>query len=196
MNTFTIDEQNQIVAYATAEEAAAAATTPFHTFTTREQLAELAAQWPAERLLAIWNTLPGVPAAKHYKNAQALLTRIWQRIQRLAEPPAAKAPAVAAAGAQGPKGAPAARRASSKTTRAGKAAKAKTRAQAAEPAKAPRPGSKAALVITLLRRKNGATLAEIMEKMHWQKHYADVQIMPTCVGNAACGAVSTAMESA
>jgi hypothetical protein len=34
----------------------------------------------------------------------------------------------------------------------------------------PREGSKMALVIAMLQRKNGATLAEIMGKMGWQKH--------------------------
>jgi hypothetical protein len=62
MTTFTIDDQNQIVAFATPEAAAASTATPFDTFTTQKQLAELAAQWPAERLLAIWNSLPALPA--------------------------------------------------------------------------------------------------------------------------------------
>lgn len=66
---------------------------------------------------------------------------------------------------------------------------------AAEP-KATREGSKTAQVVAMLQREGGATLVEIMEKMDWQKHYADVQIMPTCVGNPACGAVIAAMESA
>jgi hypothetical protein len=34
----------------------------------------------------------------------------------------------------------------------------------------PREGSKTAQVVTLLQRKNGATLEEIMDKMGWQKH--------------------------
>ena len=34
----------------------------------------------------------------------------------------------------------------------------------------PREGSKTAQVVAMLQRKNGATLAEIMEKMGWQKH--------------------------
>jgi hypothetical protein len=34
----------------------------------------------------------------------------------------------------------------------------------------PREGSKTAQVIAMLQRKNGATLAEIMEKLGWQKH--------------------------
>jgi hypothetical protein len=85
MTTFTIDAQNQIVAFATAEEAAAATATPFDTFTSQQELVELAAEWPTERLLAIWNTLPGVTPAKHCKNRKTFLSRIWARIQSLAE---------------------------------------------------------------------------------------------------------------
>jgi hypothetical protein len=35
---------------------------------------------------------------------------------------------------------------------------------------APREGTKTAQVVAMLQRKNGATLAEIMDKMGWQKH--------------------------
>jgi hypothetical protein len=35
---------------------------------------------------------------------------------------------------------------------------------------APRQGSKTAQVVAMLRRKNGATLAEIVKAMGWQKH--------------------------
>jgi hypothetical protein len=34
----------------------------------------------------------------------------------------------------------------------------------------PRVGSKTAQVVAMLQRKNGATLAEFMEKMGWQRH--------------------------
>ena len=37
-------------------------------------------------------------------------------------------------------------------------------------ATAPREGTKTAQVVAMLQRKNGATLAEIMDKMVWQKH--------------------------
>ncbi|MGO9109136.1 MAG: DUF3489 domain-containing protein, partial [Thermoguttaceae bacterium] len=43
----------------------------------------------------------------------------------------------------------------------------------------PREGSKTAQVVAMLQRKNGASLEEIMEKMGWQKHYADIGIRPT-----------------
>lgn len=54
----TIDEQNSITAFATQEGAAAA--TPFDTFSSQKELAELAEAWPTERLVAVWNSLPGV----------------------------------------------------------------------------------------------------------------------------------------
>ena len=46
------------------------------------------------------------------------------------------------------------------------------RAQAAQARNSagPRAGSKTAQVVALLQRKNGATLAEIMDQMVWQKH--------------------------
>jgi histone H1/5 len=83
-----------------------------------------------------------------------------------------------------------------KATPAKKAAKAPKQTTKAKEAAGPREGSKTAQVVAMLQRKNGATLAEIMSKMGWQKHYADVRIMPTCVGNPACGAGIAAMESA
>jgi hypothetical protein len=89
MTNFTIDSDNNITAFGSAEEAAAATTTPFDTFASQKELAALAAAWPAERLVAIWNSLPGVKTAQ---------------------------------------------------------------------------------VVAMLQRKNGATLAEIMDKMGWQKH--------------------------
>ena len=58
--TFTIDNENSITVHGTPEEAAAATTTPFDSFGSEQELAELAAQWPAERLVAIWGRLPGV----------------------------------------------------------------------------------------------------------------------------------------
>jgi hypothetical protein len=59
-----------------------------------------------------------------------------------------------------------------KTTPAKKVPKAKKGAKQAKAPEAigPREGSKTAQVVAMLQRKGGATLAEIMEKMGWQKH--------------------------
>ena len=50
-----------------------------------------------------------------------------------------------------------------------KAPKAAKKAKAPE-ADGPREGSKTAQVVAMLRRRDGASLEEIMEKMGWQKH--------------------------
>ena len=46
------------------------------------------------------------------------------------------------------------------------------------PARKTREGSKQALLIELLKRPEGATVDQIAEATGWQKHYADVRIMP------------------
>jgi hypothetical protein len=77
---------------------------------------------------------------------------------------------VASVGAPAPLGAPAEGTATDKTTPAKKAPKAKKTAKPAKAESGPREGSKTAQVVAMLQRRNGATLAEIMEKMGWQKH--------------------------
>ena len=188
---------------ATPEEAAAATTTPFDTFASQKELAELAAAWPAERLVAIWNSLPGVTPVKRFKEREdgrqpdlGDASRAWARPPSpQPEPAKPKAERKAKGGAQAAKGAPAKGKATKKATPAKNAPKGKKAAKAQETT-GPREGSKTAQVVAMLQRKNGATLAEIMDKMGWQRHYADVRIMPTCVGNPVCGAGIAAMESA
>jgi hypothetical protein len=176
MTTFTIDSDNNITAFASAEEAAAATTTPFDSFASQKDLAELLAAWPAERLVALWNSLPGVEPVERFKSAKAAASRIWGRIQGLGEaakpeaaPAKPKASKKAKGRAQAAKGAPAKGKASKKATPAKSAPKAKKSAKAKESA-GPREGSKTAQVVAMLQRKNGATLAELMKTMGWQKH--------------------------
>jgi hypothetical protein len=172
--TFTIDTENNITAHGTPEEAAGATATPFDSFTSEQELAGLACPWPANRLVAIWNSLPGVTPVKKFKDHKTAISRVWKRIQGLVEPekpqrisPKSRRRNVRPRVAHGrPKGAPAkakAPKASAAKGRAKKAAKAKEAA-------APREGSKTAQVVAMLQRKNGATLTEIMDKMGWQKH--------------------------
>src|ERR1022692_468151 len=91
VTTYTIDNDNNITAFGSAEEAAAATTTPFDSFGSQEGLAELAASWPAERLVAIWNSLPGVTPVKKFKDHKTAISRVWKRIQGLGEPEKPKA---------------------------------------------------------------------------------------------------------
>jgi hypothetical protein len=169
MKTFTIDEQNNITAFGTQEEAAATTTTPFDSFSNQKELTELVAGWSAERLVAIWNSLPGVKPVKSFKTSKVAAGRIWGQVQSLGENPKPKAERKAKAGAPAAQGAPAKGKASKKTTPAKEAPKGKKAAKI-EQSEGPREGTKTAQVVALLQRKNGATLAEIMEKMGWQRH--------------------------
>jgi hypothetical protein len=113
MTTYTIDTDNNITAHATPEAAAAATTTPFDSFSTQPEFAELAQSWPAKRLVAIWNSLPGVQPVKKFRDHKAAARRVWERIQglgALAQPaPSAKAKAArpAKGGARAARGLPA-----------------------------------------------------------------------------------------
>src|SRR3954451_24543255 len=110
MKAFTIDTDNNISAFATAEEAAATTTTPFDTFASQKELASLIAKWPADRLVAIWNSLPGVAPVKKFKTTKTAAGKIWERIQGLGEIAQAKAKG----GARVAKGAPAKTKAAKK----------------------------------------------------------------------------------
>jgi hypothetical protein len=174
--TFTIDNDNNISAFATQEEAAATITTAYEFFTSEKELAQLAAVWPAERLVAIWNSLPGVKPTKGFKTAKAGASKIWDAIQGLGkavepapEPAKGKAAKKAKGGAKAAKGAPAKAKPTKKAILAKSAPKANKAAKKEESA-GPREGSKTAQVVALLQRKNGASLVEIMEKMGWQRH--------------------------
>ena len=169
MKTFAIDTDNNISVFATQEEAAATTTSAFDSFASQTELAQLAGAWPAERLAAIWNSLPGVKPVKGFQSAKAGASRIWERILGLGEPEKPQAERKAKAGAPAPKSAPAKAKTTKKTNAAKNAPKAKKVAQPQDGA-GPRAGSKTAQVVAMLQRKNGATLAEIMDKMGWQKH--------------------------
>jgi len=175
--TFTIDNDNNITAHGTPAEAAAATVTPFDSFSSQQELAELAKAWPGDRLVAIWNSLPGVTPAKKFKDHKTAIGRIWGRIQGLgvpaqpqpSQPAKPKADNKAKGGARVAKGAPAKTKTTKKATATKKAPKGRKVAKAKEAA-TPREGSKTAQVVAMLQRKNGATLPEIMKTMGWQKH--------------------------
>jgi hypothetical protein len=169
MTTLTIDTDNNITAFPMPELAAGAVGGGAQLFGSEQELAELAASWPAERLVEIWNRLPGVKPLRGFKSAEAAIGRIWARIQHLGEPAKPQPERKAGVGAQAAKGAPAKAKAHQKATPAKGAAKPPKKATLRKAA-GTREGSKTAQVVAMLQRKGGATLAEITAKMSWQKH--------------------------
>jgi hypothetical protein len=127
---------------------------------------------------SLWRSVQSKDApVKKFKDRTTATTRIWKSIQdlgeatkpKVADPAQPKAERKAKGGTQSAKGAPTKGKATKKATAAKNAPKGKRAAKTLE-ASAPREGSKTAQVVTMLERKNGATLAEIMEKMGWQRH--------------------------
>ena len=80
MKTFTIKvESNNITAHATKLEAAKVHDA--ECFTSAAELAELAANWTAPRLVEIWNSIPGNTPVKKFTDRKTAATRIWKAIQ-------------------------------------------------------------------------------------------------------------------
>ncbi len=83
MTTFGISTDNYITVFDSAADAESNPQTEH--FSSAEELAELAANWPASRLIEIWNNLPGVTPVKKFTDRQTAVTRIWKAIQELGE---------------------------------------------------------------------------------------------------------------
>lgn len=146
MQTFTIDQDDNITVFASAQEVNGL---PEGTrkFANQRQLAILAEKWPISRLVEIWNSLAGVAPVKKFTDRTTAVARIWKAIQSLG-PAAAPQPG---------------------TSRAKKA----RLAQKASGRKGGHPGSgntKTAQVIGLLKQPGGASLKAIMRATGWQAH--------------------------
>jgi hypothetical protein len=85
MKHFVIEnETNNITVYGSAKEADAASNS--ERFSNEAALAKLAADWPAARLVGIWNSLPGVNPVTRFKDRATALGRIWKAVQALDQP--------------------------------------------------------------------------------------------------------------
>src|SRR5947209_6448063 len=153
MKTYTIDTENSITAFPTKQEAGEG-----ESFSSQQELASLVADWPTDRLIEVWNGIPGLTPVKKFTDRKSAVSRIWKAIQSLdggspaeAATRAPKRANEAKAGAKtGKKAKPAAK------AKPAKAAKGK-RAKAGNKPAVARDGSKKAEVLGLLQRKGGAT---------------------------------------
>jgi len=152
-------------------------------FASENELFAASTTWPADRLVQIWNSFAGIAGfgadlkpVKKFADRKSAVARIWKAIQKLdgagqAEAESATAPeATAAAGAAPAKAAQGARKAAKVAPAKAKASKAAKPAKKAATATAPRESSKKEIVISMMSRKAGATLDEIIAETGWARH--------------------------
>lgn len=149
MTAFAIDTDNTITAYTSGDAIPA----EHARFTTEKELVKLAANWPIDRMVEIWNSFAGAPPfgdlkpVKKFTDRKTAAARIWKAVQALTPAPA-------------PQAAPTAPK---------KAKQARAKGDATGSNRA-REGSKKAVVLEMLRRPEGATLADIQAATGWQAH--------------------------
>jgi hypothetical protein len=145
LTTYTIDNENSFTAFASAKEAKSKLEA--ERFSSTKELARLAEKWRASRLVEIWNTLPGVTPVKKFTSRKKAVLRIWAAIQNLDPNVGEQRPSVARMKAKPAK-----------------------HADPTADASSAREGSKKAEILSLLRRKGGATLQELTAATDWQAH--------------------------
>jgi hypothetical protein len=88
MKTFTIEnETSNITLHGSAKEAEAVPNSEH--FSNEAALAKLAVNWPASRLIEIWNSLPGETPVRKFKDRATAVSRIWRALQSLGQAAAA-----------------------------------------------------------------------------------------------------------
>ena len=166
MTTYMIDAENSITALDSQQ-----ADFEGEILASQQELADLAAKWPANRLIEVWNGIPGLTPVKKFTDRKSAVARIWKAIQSLDGGDATEAATAApkpASKAKTPAEQP--KKAKKANKRVPKPANGKKRAKGGEKDTAARDGSKKAEVLGLLQRKGGATLAQIMKATGWQAH--------------------------
>lgn len=140
-NKFTMTPDDRILK--STQNQGTVCTEPQRQFGSPEELAELTAGWPMARLVSLWNRLDGVCPVRRFRDRQTAIRRIWQIVQ-------------------GPEPAPPARTADRDK------ATGKPRRRSRQ--NTSRESTKTDLVLELLRRPNGATVADLIHATGWQAH--------------------------
>jgi hypothetical protein len=137
---FAIDADNAIAAYGHDEVPEGAAG-----FSKESELAALATNWNTDKLVEIWNRLPGVTALKKFTNRQTAVKRIWAEVSH---------------------------QESTKTKESEVPQRSIVRKTARKAKLSPstQPKTKRERIIALLKRPEGATLKTIMSATGWQAH--------------------------
>ncbi len=88
MTTFAIDQDNNITAFAAAEQVPEGQ----DRFTTQKEFAKISADWPIARFPEVWNAFAGAPPfgelkpVKKFTDRKTAVARIWKAIQTLDAP--------------------------------------------------------------------------------------------------------------
>jgi hypothetical protein len=160
MHAFTIDAENNITVHPNKK---AARQTGAGVFDTAESFAELIGA-DNKRLVEIWNSLTGVTPVKKFTSGAVAARRIFAEVQKLALPggeATAEPETIAPSAKRSPKATIVAEPAVAKDT---------TRRTARKTEPGTKAGSKKEILLTLISRKNGASLEELMVALKWQKH--------------------------
>ena len=157
MPTFTIDDDNNITVFNSAQDAAQAGGSTVTRFDSQAALRKISAAWPLSRLVDIWNSIPGQREVHTFKHRGKAVARIWKAIQAL-----------------GKNGSVSDEKAVPNETKQKKAARKrrveKPASTGKKVARDTERSNKKAAVIAMMKRAKGATLAEIMQATSWQAH--------------------------
>ena len=85
MKTFAIDSENKVTTWDSRAEAEQKSTPGAAQVSTIDELAQITAQWPLARLVAVWNSLPRATPLMRFTDRKTAVARIWKTLQDPAE---------------------------------------------------------------------------------------------------------------